>query len=164
MLPFPIRTGSPAPVRLSILGVLLFLLVPLLSVLILAPACTPAPEYDVVIRGGTLYDGSGSPGVVADLAISGDTVAALGDLRAARGRQEVDAHGMAVSPGFINLMSWANESMIEDGRAMSDVMQGVTLQVMGEGDSMGPIPDSLKEWAESQQGDIQVRDRVDHPG
>lgn len=154
MLPFRIRTGSPAPVRLSIPGVLLFLLVPLLSVLILAPACTPAPEYDVVIRGGTLYDGSGSPGVVADLAISGDTVAALGDLRAARGRQEVDAHGMAVSPGFINLMSWANESMIEDGRAMSDIMQGVTLQVMGEGDSMGPIPDSLKEWTESQQGDI----------
>jgi len=155
MLPFRIRTGSPAPVRLSIPGVLLFLLVPLLSLLILAPGCAPSPDYDVVIRGGTLYDGSGSPGVVADLAISGDTVAALGDLRAVRGRQEVDAHGMAVSPGFINLMSWANESMIEDGRAMSDVMQGVTLQVMGEGDSMGPIPDSLKEWAESQQGDIQ---------
>jgi len=124
------------------------------AALSLAFACSPAPEYDLVVRGGTLYDGSGGLGVVGDLAISGDTIAALGDLGEATGAAEIDASGMAVAPGFINLMSWATETMIEDGRAMSDVLQGVTLEVMGEGTSMGPIPDSLKEWAESQQGDI----------
>ncbi len=117
-------------------------------------ACAPTPEYDLLIRGGTLYDGSGNPGVVGDLAISGDTVVGLGDLGRARGRQEIDATGMAVAPGFINLMSWATETMIEDGRAMSDILQGVTLEVMGEGNSMGPVPDSLKAWMKSQQGDI----------
>ncbi|MFC1661732.1 amidohydrolase family protein, partial [Gemmatimonadota bacterium] len=116
--------------------------------------CSPAPDYDVVIRGGTLYDGSGSPGVLGDLAVSGDTIVALGDLGSARGAIEIDAAGKAVSPGFANLMSWATETMIEDGRAMSDILQGVTLQVMGEGNSMGPVPDSLKEWAKSLQGDI----------
>ena len=117
-------------------------------------ACTPAAEYDLVIRGGTLYDGSGSPGVVGDLAVSGDTIVAMGDLGEARGLEEIDAVGMAVSPGFVNLMSWATETIIEDGRAMSDVLQGVTLEVMGEGNSMGPVPDSLKDWAKSLQGDI----------
>lgn len=117
-------------------------------------ACGSVTEYDVVIRGGTIYDGSGRDGVVGDLAISGDTIVAMGELGRVRGIQEIDAQGMAVSPGFVNLMSWATETIIEDGRAMSDLLQGVTLEVMGEGDSMGPIPDSLKEWAESQQGDI----------
>ncbi len=125
------------------------------SLVVLASGCSTEPEYDILIRGGTLYDGSGTPGVPGDLAISGDTIAALGDLASARGREEIDATGMAVSPGFINLMSWATETMIADGRAMSDILQGVTLEVMGEGDSMGPIPDSLKDWAKSQQGDIQ---------
>jgi len=124
------------------------------ATLALAPACSPAPEYDLVIRGGTLYDGSGGPGYVGDLAISGDAIAALGDLGGATGSEEIDATGMAVAPGFINLMSWATETMIQDGRAMSDLLQGVTLEVMGEGNSMGPIPDSLKEWAKDQQGDI----------
>ena len=103
-------------------------------------ACSSAPEYDLVIRGGTLYDGSGAPGVVGDLALSGDRIVALGDLGDASGAMELDASGMAVAPGFINLMSWATETMIEDGRAMSDILQGVTLEVMGEGESMGPIP------------------------
>ena len=124
------------------------------SLLLTTGACSSGQEYDVVIRGGTIYDGSGNPGVVGDLAISGDTIVALGDLAEAVGEREIDAHGMAVAPGFINLMSWATETMIEDGRAMSDILQGVTLEVMGEGTSMGPIPDSLKEWAVSQQGDI----------
>jgi N-acyl-D-amino-acid deacylase len=131
------------------------LLAPVLALLAGAlSGCSAAPEYDLVIRGGTLYDGSGSPGVVGDLAISGDTIVAMGDLGPARGAEEIDATGRAVSPGFVNLMSWATETMIEDGRAMSDILQGVTLQVMGEGTSMGPIPDSLKTWAKSLQGDI----------
>ena len=124
------------------------------AICVATTACAPEYEYDLVIRGGTLNDGSGDPGVVGDLAISGDTIVAMGDLSEAQGREELDATGMAVAPGFVNLMSWATETMIEDGRAMSDVLQGVTLQVMGEGSSMGPIPDSLKAWAESQQGDI----------
>lgn len=122
--------------------------------LILLWACDPGPTHDLVIRGGTLYDGSGGVPVVGDLAISGDSIVATGDLGDARGVEEIDATGMAVSPGFVNLMSWATETIIEDGRAMSDLLQGVTLEVMGEGSSMGPIPDSLKDWAESQQGDI----------
>ncbi len=130
----------------------------ILSILLFAPglfwACGGSPEYDLIIRGGTLLDGSGNPGTVGDLAISGDSIVAMGDLGDARAREEIDATGMAVSPGFVNLMSWATETMIQDGRAMSDILQGVTLEVMGEGNSMGPIPDSLKGWAESQQGDI----------
>lgn len=123
-------------------------------VLILLWACDSGPTHDLVIRGGTLYDGSGGGPVVGDLAISGDSIVAMGDLGNATGAEEIDATGMAVSPGFVNLMSWATETIIEDGRAMSDLLQGVTLEVMGEGNSMGPIPDSLKDWAESQQGDI----------
>ncbi len=127
-------------------GVLIFLA--------LLGGCIPATEYDVVIRGGAIYDGTGTAPLVGDLAISGDTIVAVGDIGRARGIQEIDATGKAVSPGFINLMSWATETLIEDGRAMSDILQGVTLEVMGEGTSMGPIPDTLKDWAESQQGDI----------
>jgi N-acyl-D-amino-acid deacylase len=124
------------------------------AVALATATCSTGPEYDLVIRGGTLYDGTGGPGIVGDVAISGDTIAALGDLEGFTGAEEIDATGMAVAPGFINLMSWATETMIEDGRAMSDILQGVTLEVMGEGNSMGPIPDSLKQWAKSQQGDI----------
>jgi len=123
-------------------------------VLLLSGACESGPTYDLIVRGGTIYDGSGNPPMVGDLAISGDSVVALGDLGRAVGVEEIDASGMAVSPGFVNLMSWATETMIEDGRAMSDILQGVTLEVMGEGNSMGPIPDTLKGWAEGQQGDI----------
>ncbi len=144
MLPFPNRV-SP-----GWFGCLLLVGAPLLF----TSACSPVPEYDLVIRGGTLYDGTGNPGVVGDLAISGDSIVVLGELAGVRGAEEIDATGMAVTPGFINLMSWATETMIEDGRAMSDILQGVTLEVMGEGNSMGPIPDSLKEWVQSQQGDI----------
>lgn len=125
--------------------------------LMAAASCRPAPTYDLILRGGTLYDGSGAPGVVGDLALSGDTIVAVGDLGRARGRQELDVRGLAVSPGFINMMSWATETLIEDGRAMSDILQGVTLEVMGEGESMGPVPDTLKAWLESQQGDIKYR-------
>lgn len=141
----PSYRGSQGPGRTRTLSLLLLALV---------GACTSPPEYDLVIRGGTLFDGSGTAPLVGDLAISGDTIVAMGDLASARGVEEIDATGMAVLPGFINLMSWATESIIEDGRAMSDLLQGVTLEVMGEGNSMGPIPDSLKRWAEGQQGDI----------
>jgi N-acyl-D-amino-acid deacylase len=108
----------------------------------------------VIIRHGTVYDGSGNPGVVADVAITGDSIAAVGDLAAARGALEVDAAGLAVAPGFINMLSWATESLLEDGRSQSDIRQGVTLEVFGEGWSMGPLNDAMKAEVREQQGDI----------
>ena len=101
-------------------------------------------EYDVVIRGGTVYDGSGLPGVVADVAINADTVAFIGDLSNANGKKEIDATGLAVAPGFINMLSWAVESLIIDGKSQGDIRQGVTLEVFGEGNSMGPLNDEMK--------------------
>lgn len=125
-----------------------------LSVLLAVFGCTPSPTYDVVIRHGTVYDGSGKPGIVADVAIMGDSVVGVGDYSKAKGKSEVDARGLAVAPGFINMLSWATTSLIQDGRGMGDIMQGVTLEVMGEGESMGPWNDAQKAFDLSQQGDI----------
>ncbi|MCH7981443.1 MAG: D-aminoacylase [Proteobacteria bacterium] len=121
-------------------------------------ACAPdeaATNYDLIVRGGTVYDGLGSAGVTADVAVNGDRIAAIGDLASATATVEIDATGKAVSPGFINMLSWAVDSMIEDGRAMSDIMQGVTLEVMGEGWSMGPLNDDMKKSMADAQSDIQ---------
>ena len=118
-------------------------------------ACSPAlPVYDVIIRGGSIYDGLGGQPFVGDIAISGDSIAAIGDLGRATSTVEIDATGKAVSPGFINMLSWATASLIEDGRGMSDLKQGVTLEVMGEGWSMGPWNERLKQDAVARQGDI----------
>jgi N-acyl-D-amino-acid deacylase len=117
------------------------------------------PEYDVILRGGLIYDGSGSPPVRGDVAIAGDRVAAVGDLTNARARQEIDVSGLAVAPGFINMLSWATESLIEDGRSQSDIRQGVTLEVMGEGNSMGPLNDAMKTEMVHLQGDIRFQIR-----
>jgi len=111
-------------------------------------------RYDVVIRGGTVYDGTGSPGRPADVGIRGDRIAAVGALDAARARRVVDARGLAVAPGFINMLSWSNESLIEDGRSQSEIRQGVTLEVLGEGHSMGPLDDAMKESLRRSQIDI----------
>jgi N-acyl-D-amino-acid deacylase len=127
-------------------------LLPLL--LALLSACASAAEYDLIIRNGTLYDGSGQPPVTGDVAVDGDRIVRLGDLGQSAGRQEVDAHGLAVAPGFINMLSWANVSLIEDGRSQSDIRQGVTLEVMGEGFSMGPWNDSIKAETLEKQTDI----------
>jgi N-acyl-D-amino-acid deacylase len=114
----------------------------------------PAATHDIIIRGGTLYDGSGSPAKIADVAIDGQRITLVGDLRNEKAKQEVDARGLAVAPGFINMLSWATESLIEDGRAMSDIMQGVTLEVFGEGSSMGPLNDSMKKEMVELMADI----------
>jgi N-acyl-D-amino-acid deacylase len=113
-----------------------------------------APSYDVVIRGGTIYDGTGAAPVVGDVAIDDDHIAAVGNLGAARGTLEIDAAGMAVAPGFINMLSWADESLIVDGRGQSDIRQGVTLEVFGEGGSMGPLNDAMKRENLEAQGDL----------
>ncbi|MBI3112862.1 MAG: D-aminoacylase [Ignavibacteriales bacterium] len=117
-------------------------------------SCSPVKEYDVVIRNGTLYDGSGTAPTVGDLAINGDRIEAIGKWENVRGKTEIDATGLAVAPGFINMLSWATESLIEDGKSQSDIRQGVTLEVFGEGWSMGPLNDAMKKEMVEQQGDI----------
>ncbi|HEY8165423.1 MAG TPA: D-aminoacylase [Gemmatimonadaceae bacterium] len=113
-----------------------------------------APSYDLVIGNGLIYDGSGGPPVRGGIAITGDTIARVGDVTRARAAHYIDAKGMAIAPGFINMLSWANESLIEDGRGQSDIRQGVTLEVFGEGESMGPLNDSMKRESVEQQADI----------
>lgn len=117
-------------------------------------ACSATPDVDVVLRGGTLYDGSGGPGVVGDVAIDGDSIVALGDIGGLTGAEEIDVTGLAVAPGFINMLSWAREPLLEDGAAQSDIRQGVTLEVMGEGESMGPLNETMRADMLRFQGDI----------
>ncbi|MCH7575801.1 MAG: D-aminoacylase [Candidatus Marinimicrobia bacterium] len=119
---------------------------------LIASSC--APDVDTLIVGGTIYDGSGNPPYVADLAISGDTIFALGNLDTLSAATTVDAHGLAVSPGFINMLSWSVESLLEDGRGQSDILQGVTLEVFGEGWSMGPLNEDMRKQLLADQGDI----------
>src|SRR4051794_8690627 len=113
-----------------------------------------ASNPDLIIRNGTIYDGSGSEPFVGDVAVSGDTIASVGPAVEGRGRVEIDASGLAIAPGFINMLSWASESLIEDGRSQSDIRQGVTLEVMGEGWSAGPLNDEMKRETLRRQGDI----------
>jgi N-acyl-D-amino-acid deacylase len=129
---------------------------------VFAQACATAPirgartasSYDLVIGNGLIYDGSGSAPVRGGIAIAGDTIARVGDVSGARATYYIDAKGMAIAPGFINMLSWANESLIEDGRGQSDIRQGVTLEVFGEGESMGPLNDSMKRENVELQADI----------
>ncbi len=125
-----------------------------LACLLLLGACSAPPEYDVVIRNGVIYNGSGLEPYQGDLAISGDTIAAVGSLGDAAGRMELDAGGLAIAPGFINMLSWATESLIEDGRSQGNIRQGVTLEIFGEGVSMGPLNELMKEDMLRRQGDI----------
>jgi N-acyl-D-amino-acid deacylase len=131
-----------------------------LVILIGGSACIPpstqsaAPVYDVVIKGGTIYDGLGGKPFVGDVGIIGDRIRLTGNFGTLNARQVIDARGMAVAPGFINMLSHAEESLIQDGRSQSDIRQGVTLEVMGEGGSMGPLNDSMRAEMIADQGDI----------
>lgn len=111
-------------------------------------------EYDTIIRNGMIYDGNGGEPYKGDIGINADTIAFIGDLSKATAKNEMDAKGNAVAPGFINMLSWATETLIEDGRSQSDIKQGVTLEVMGEGWSMGPLNARMKEREQNAQGDI----------
>ena len=118
-------------------------------------SAAPRPvAYSVLIRGGTIYDGSGGTPYVVDVAIRGDKIVYVGPHAPGRAARVVDATGKAVSPGFVNMLSWATESLIADGRGLSDTVQGVTLEVMGEGDSMGPLTPEMKRLEVKRQGDI----------
>ena len=129
----------------------LFFCVTLFVSSVCVPECFGA--YDVVIKSGRIYDGSGGPSYVADVAIEDDRIAAIGQLEA-DADLVIDAQGLAVAPGFINMLSWATDNLIEDGRSQSDIRQGVTLEVMGEGWSMGPLNEMMKRDMLESQGDI----------
>lgn len=116
-------------------------------------SCAHAPQYDIVVRNGRICDGSGSACTAGGVAINGDTLALVGDLGEARGRTDIDAHGQVIAPGFINMMS-GETALFADGRSQSDIRQGVTLEIFGEGESMGPMNDQMRAEYEKQEVDF----------
>lgn len=121
--------------------------------LLLFTGCTTSETFDVLIKNGQIADGSGSPIFQGAIGINADTIAAIGNLENAKGVQEIDGTGLTVAPGFINMLSWATESLIVDGKSESDIRQGVTLEVMGEGWSMGPLNEEMRQEALNVQKD-----------
>jgi len=117
-------------------------------------SCAQSFDYDLIIRNGTVYNGSGEMPIVSDIAVKNDTIAAIGDLSQSSAAKEIDATNLAVAPGFINMVSWAVTSLIHDGRSQSDIRQGVTLEVFGEGTSMGPLNEKMKQELKERQKDI----------
>ena len=132
----------------------------IVAVLVACIGCSPPaptqapPTMDIIIRGGTVYDGTGAPGRLADVGIKGDRIERVGDLSADTAPTTIDAAGRAVAPGFINMLSWATESLLADGRSQGDIRQGVTLEIFGEGSSMGPLNDTIKKRMVEEMGDI----------
>ncbi len=120
---------------------------------------SPQQEYDLIIRNGMVYDGSGKPAVRADIGVNADTIAIIGDLSQFKGKKEIDAKDLAVAPGFINMLSWATESLLIDGNSQSDIRQGVTLEVFGEGTSMGPLSEQMKEEYRKEGGDFKYENQ-----
>ena len=118
------------------------------------PVFTQPASLDVVIRGGTVYDGTGAPGRRADVGVRGDQIAAIGDLSSVPATTAIDATGLAVAPGFINMLSWSTESLLIDGRSQGELREGVTTQIFGEGNSMGPLTPEMKRRAIEQMGDL----------
>ncbi|HEX7138769.1 MAG TPA: D-aminoacylase [Vicinamibacterales bacterium] len=139
------KRGTPLT-RIALVGAVL-------SVLFACTSQQPRGRYDVLITGGTVYDGSGGPGQRADVGITGDEIKAIGDLRDAEATLSVNAGGLAVAPGFVNMMS-GDDSLRIDGRSMSDIKQGVTTEIFGEGDSMGPLTEPMRARRLAAQGDL----------
>ena len=129
----------------------LFLILFLTSTIVFAAR---AQDFDVIIKNGAVYDGAGTEAQHVDLAIKGDRIAGVGDFKNAKAKTIVDAKGLAVAPGFINMLSWSTESLIQDGRSQSELRQGVTTEIMGEGESMGPVNDRVREHMLREQADI----------
>jgi len=126
-----------------------------LTVFAQEPSPSPSSDdFDVIVRGGTLYDGTGTKPLQADVAIRGDRIAGIGDFKSAKAKTVIDAKGLAVAPGFVNMLSWSTESLIQDGRSQSEILQGVTTEIMGEGESMGPVNDRVREHQIREQTDI----------
>src|SRR3989454_791124 len=124
---------------------------------VLAQNRSPSPgtaDFDVIIKGGTVYDGTGAEPKQVDVAIRGDRIAGIGDFRTAKAKTVIDANALAVAPGFVNMLSWSTQSLIQDGRSQSEIRQGVTTEIMGEGESMGPVNDRVREHMLREQTDI----------
>jgi N-acyl-D-amino-acid deacylase len=137
----------------------LFCLVVFLTIVSAVPAQNQSPspsarDFDIIIKGGTVYDGTGAEPKQLDVAIRGNRIAGIGDFKAAKAKVMIDANGLAVAPGFINMLSWSTVSLIQDGRSQSEIRQGVTTEIMGEGESMGPVNDRVREHMLRTQGDI----------
>jgi len=128
-----------------------------LMLIVILISCKGKNQYEQIIRNGLIYDGNGGQPYKADIGINADTIAFIGDLSAASSENTIDAKGNAVAPGFINMLSWATEALIEDGLSQSDIRQGVTLEVMGEGWSMGPLNEKLKKQQQEGQTDIKYK-------
>lgn len=128
-----------------------------LILIVILISCKGKNQYEQIIRNGLIYDGNGGEPYKADIGINADTIAFIGDLSAASSENTIDAKGNAVAPGFINMLSWATEALIEDGLSQSDIRQGVTLEVMGEGWSMGPLNEKLKKQQQEGQTDIKYK-------
>lgn len=131
--------------KLTIKGILLF---------VILSGCNAPESFDVLIKNGQIIDGSGNPSYIGDVGINADTIAAIGVLKNMTGKLEIDATGLVVAPGFINMLSWATESLIEDGKSQSDIRQGITLEIFGEGWSMGPLNEALKQERSTSQDNI----------
>jgi N-acyl-D-amino-acid deacylase len=127
---------------------------PFTFILILIASVPAQSTFDILIKNGTVYDGAGGRPRRADVGIRGDRIVAVGDLGKARAATVVDAQGLAVAPGFINMLSWAVDDLIVDGRSLGDIKQGVTLEIFGEGSSMGPLNDEMKRRRRAEQGDV----------
>jgi len=126
----------------------------ILCLLLLACSDNSDKDYDLIIKNGIIYDGSGENPFYADIAVNGSYIEKIGDLSNYSSKKLIDADGLAVAPGFINMLSWATRPLVIDGRAMSDIKQGVTLEVMGEGTSMGPLNESMKIDEKNKQSNI----------
>ncbi len=125
----------------------------LLTISVALVSCARQPNFDVVLRNGLICDGTGSPCAAGGVASTGDKIVKIGDVSADRGRIDIDVHGQVIAPGFINLMS-GPDGLFADGRGLSDLLQGVTLEIFGEGESIGPLTDDMRAEALSQQADI----------
>ncbi|NQZ43559.1 MAG: D-aminoacylase [Flavobacteriaceae bacterium] len=126
----------------------------ILLLLIFSVACQKSETYDLVLKNGLVYDGNGGIPFLADIGINADTIAKIDPGLSLEATSTIDLEGMATAPGFINMLSWANVALLEDGRSQSDIRQGVTLEVMGEGRSMGPLTEEMKKEMIENQGDI----------
>ena len=136
------------------MGPLLCVAIAVCATFVPAPEARQGQAFDTIIRGGTVYDGSGSPGVRADVGLRGDRIVAVRDLSDATAATVIDASGLAVAPGFINMLSWSTESLLVDGRSQGEIRQGVTTQIFGEGSSMGPLNEAMKKRMVEQMGDL----------
>ncbi len=135
------------------------MLLPLLILVLAAPCLAAAPAYDLIIRNGHIMDGTGSPWYAADLAVKDGRIAAIGDLSGARAKRVIDAHGMLVTPGFIDMLGQSETSILVDPRLPSKIYQGITTEITGEGESIAPLDDAMIK--ENQPGYDHYKIKVD---